>query len=701
MMAEAALDIEETEGEAEAQPVSMLDIMKAQNIVPMISEADARKIGDTAVQEYQIDVDSRKDWLALYDRAMDKAMQVEKEKTFPWRNASNVKFPVLTQAAIQFQARAYPAIIDGSNLVKGRVLGPDPEGKKRARADRVAQHMTWQLLYDMPGWEEDTDRLLLRLPIIGCVFRKSWQDPLHKKPMTETVSAKDFVVNYHATSLEKCPRYTHVQRYYPHEIEEYIRAGVWERVSYEGEDGQDPNSLVEFLEQHRMIDMDGDGYPEPYVVTLTKEGDVARIAPCFDMEGIYVSTDDGPQQLAELIESGAIPESIDIVKIERKEYFTKYGFIPSPDGSFYDIGFGFLLDNISASIDTIINQLIDAGTLSNMQGGFLGGGVKIKGGNMRFTPGEWKRVEGVSAGPLRDNILPLQLPGPSPVLFQLLGMLIEAAKDITSVQDILTGSQDSQTAPTTALALIEQGQKVFTAIYKRIHRAFGRELRILFNLNRDFLDEQTYYALADVPDGTGDIGRADYQDRDLDIVPVSDPTAVNDMQKMAKSQVLMQHIGDPLINQAEIRRRQFEAAGISDIPVLFEVPQQQPDPKMVSDTEKNLADIRAKDADTAEKYVSAAKTAFELGQQLGDRAMQKMAIQWVIQAQQLSDKVMGNEPSGEPGGNGAVEGASGDAGVPGVPEGPAIAAGDVMGGGEPDGSGGPIASGDLGGLVPA
>ncbi|HKR17710.1 hypothetical protein, partial [Rhizorhapis sp.] len=394
---------------------------------------------------------------------------------------------------------------------------------------------------------------------------------------------------------------------------------------------------------------------------------------------------------------------ITIVKIERKEYFTKYGFIPAPDGSFYDIGFGTLLDNISAVIDTIINQLIDAGTLSNMQGGFLGGGVKIKGGNMRFTPGEWKRVEGVSAGPLRDNILPLQLPGPSPTLFQLLGLLIEAAKDITSVQDILTGSQDSQTAPTTALALIEQGQKVFTAIYKRIHRAFGRDLRILRNLNRDHLDEQTYFALADIPDGTGNIGRADYQDRDLDIVPVSDPTAVNDMQKMAKSQVMMQHMGDPLINQVEIRRRQFEAAGISDIPVLFEVPQAGPDPKMVSDTEKNLADVRAKDAATAKSYVEAATAAFALGQQLGDEAMKQMAIHWVAQAQQLADKVMPNEPIGEQGGIGAMAGPSGDAGLPPVPEGPGAVSVGGVGAGEnpingPD-SAGP--GGDLGGPVPA
>ena len=687
-MTETALMIEDEAQEVEQTEITLDDLMQADNLVPHLDPAFVNQIGGKALDEYKIDEKSREGWLETYSRAMDMAMQVRGEKTFPWPGASNVKFPLLTQAAIQFQARAYPAIIAGSNLVKGKVLAGDPAGEKRSRADRIAAHMTWQLLYDIPGWEEDTDKLLLRLPIVGCVFRKCWHGQMQRRNMAETVAAKDFVVNYWSPGLDKAPRYTHIQRYYPHEIEEFIRAGMWAPVRYEGDDGEDPDALVEVYEQHRLIDLDGDGYPEPYVVTFNKEGEVARIVACFDQDGVTLG-DDGT-----------------VLRIERKQYFVKYGFIPAPDGSFYDIGFGMLLDNISASIDTIINQLIDAGTLGNMQGGFLAGGVKIKGGNMRFTPGEWKRVDGATGGPLRDSIVPLQLPGPSPVLFQLLGMLIEAAKDITSVQDILTGSQDSQTAPTTALALIEQGQKVFTAIYKRVHRAFGEELRILFSLNRDYLDQEQYFALTDEP---MQVTQEDYQDKDLDVVPVSDPSAVNDMQKMAKAQVLMMHKEDPLVNQMEIRKRSFEAAGIENIPELFKVPAPQPDPKMLLDgakmaneREETEASIRLKDAQAASALMTAATAAATINLK-EDAAMFAGAARKLGMDAATYDLENDNGPDDQAGGMDGMEEPSGDGGLLPVPEGPGSDAGDVMGeGGSPIGSPtddvGAGAGGDAGGL---
>lgn len=684
-MAETAIMEDEAPEEEEARTISIEEIVQADNLVPLLDPVFVARIGSLAVNEYDIDLKSREGWEKKYDRAMDLAMQVAKEKTFPWPGASNVKFPLLTQAAIQFQARAYPAIIAGSNLVKGRVLGPDPDGVKRDRADRMAMHMTWQLLFDIPGWEEDTDKLLLRLPIVGCVFRKCWYDPIQSRNMAETVPPKDFVVNYWSPGLDKAPRYTHVQRYYPHEIEEFIRSGLWVPFKYEADDGEDPDALIEIYEQHRLIDIDGDGYPEPYVVTLGKDGSVARIVACFDEDGIKVADgEDGPR----------------IVRIERKQYFVKYGFIPAPDGSFYDIGFGHLLDNIAASIDTIINQLIDAGTLGNMQGGFLAGGIKIKGGSMRFTPGEWKRVDGATGGPLRDAIVPLQLPGPSAVLFSMLELLIGAAKDITSVQDIMTGSQDSQTAPTTALALIEQGQKVFTAIYKRVHRAFGEELRILRRLNRDYLDGEQYFALTDMP---GQVTQDDYQDKDLDVMPVSDPTAVNDMQKMAKAQVLMMHNGDPLVNQMEIRKRTFEAAGIDNLKVLFEVPQPPPDPKMLLDgakmaneRESTEADIRSKNASAAASLMTAASEAREMGL-LDDAARLAGAANKLAMDAATYD--LETDDADQPGAMAGMGGAPGDAGLPPIPEGPGADALGGMGAEQtlPDGgAAGPIPGGDLG-----
>lgn len=723
--------------ELEQSKVTMLEAIKAPNLVPLLNAHDVGRIGSDALQEYQTDLESCKDFHKRYDRAMDTAMQVKKAKTFPWANASNVVFPLLPTAAIQFQARAYPAIIDGGQVVKGAVLGndagvpmghnggppmePDAEpqwqvkpGAKRDRADRVAAYMTWQFLNDVPGWEEDTDKLLLQLPIVGCVMRKTWRDTIRNQNNSETVTAKDFVVNYKTVSLDKAPRFTHVQRYYPNEIEAFIRASEWARVPYEGEDGSDPHSLVEIYEQTRLIDMDGDGLPEPYVVTLTTDGAVARIAACYDMDSIFVTSPALGKQvsladlMAEAKDEGALAD-VTVVRIERKPYWTKYGFIPAPDGSFYDIGFGTLTDNLGAAVNTIINQLIDAGTLANMQGGFVAGGTKIRGGNMRFTPGEWKRVDGVTSGPLRDNILPLQLPGPSATLFQLLGMLIEAVQNITSVSNILTGNQESQTAPTTALALIEQGQKVFTAIYQRIHRALGCEIKIMFGLDREYLDEEQYFALDDNPQV---VGKADFEDKDLDVKPVSDPRAINDQVKMAKAQILATHNGDPLVNQEEIRRREFEAAGIQDIPALMKVPTPPPPPEAVkamadvdNSKRKTDAEIRSADATTAKTLIEAATLAYQLGATIKDPNIVNETTRLLGEAVALADAVNAAMNGGENGGQSpdrpgsvpGMEGAPPDTGLPPVPEGPMPPVGDGMGGGLPAGPEGAIPGGDAGG----
>lgn len=691
------------EGIETEKEVGMLEAMMAPNLVPLLGEADVNRIGSDAVREYAIDLASCEEFHQRYDRAMEVAMQVRKPKTFPWPSASNVIYPLLTEAAIQFQARAYPAIIDGQNVVKARVIGPDdgdekqgiPPGAKRDRADRVANYMNWQFLCDIPGWEEDTDRLLLRLPIVGCVMRKTWLDPLRNQVNSETIPAKDFIVHYDTVSLEKTPRFTHRLRYYPHEIEAFIRSGAWSRVPYEGEDGSDPHSLVEIYEQCRLIDMDDDGLPEPYVVTVTPEGFVARIVAAYDLDGVYVfaAPMNEPMPLREVMAAGQAGAELDwnglkVVRIERKDYFTKYGFIPNPDGSFYDLGFGTLTDGLGAAVNTIINQLIDAGTLANMQGGFLGGGTKIRGGNMRFTPGEWKRVEGATSGPLRDNILPLQLPGPSPTLFQLLGMLIDAVKSITSVSDILSGNQDSQTAPTTALALIEQGQKVFTAIYQRIHRALGHEAKAVFLLNRDYIDEEKYFAFGDDQQA---VGRADFEDRDYDIIPVSDPRAINDRVKLAKAQILEQHNGDPLVNQVEIRKRSFEAAGIENIAALLDVPAPPPDPAMMAEAAKVQAEIRAKDASTAKTLLEAAKAAYELGLAIADPNIQQDAQRMLDEAMGLADQIsqgMREQGNGEPadtaGGLQPMAGAPDDGGVPGLPAGLPGPVGDAMGQGAAD-----------------
>jgi chaperonin GroES len=697
------------------------------NLAEMLHENDVTKIGNAVIRDVEIDEHSRGrgngeggedgDWLARYRKWLDMAMQVRATKNFPWPRASNVKFPLLTTAAVQFQARAYPAIVDGSNLVKGRVLGPDPDGQKAARAERIGQHMTWQLLFRMPGWEEETDRLLLMLPITGCVFRKTYYDSIANANTSEMVSGEDFIINYWAKSLETAPRYTHVLRYYPYEVMEKIAAGLWlpVRIDHDDADSDDEDALVEFYEQHRTMDLDGDGYPEPYVVTTTKTGEVARIVPCFGADEVTVKIRPGiaasdTMKLTKLMEANATQLAEKVVRIERRQYFTKYGFIPAPDGSFYDIGFGALLEDITATIDTTLNQMLDAGALQNAQGGFLGAGVNIKGGEMRVRLGEWKRVD-VTGGTLRENIVPFATPGPSPVLFQLLEMLIGAAKDITSVQDVMTGEGQANQPATTTLALIEQGHKVMTAIFKRIHRAFGQELRILRRLNRDYLDEEEYFQLNDSaapqqqagPDGKPlpqqpqqpqKIGRADYQDEDLDVVPVSDPNMASDMQKMARAQALMEFKDDQLVNQVEIRRRTLEALGERDIKALMTVPPPMPDPKVLIEgmktslaKEETGAKVRVADSVAASNLATAAATLEGIGLVQDAAALAEAATQ-------TGSDVSHDDPNA--GGVPGVEGGAPDPGVSPVPEGPAAIPDAGMGQGPIAEPGAPGPSGPVG-----
>lgn len=298
-----------------------------------------------------------------------------------------------------------------------------------------------------------------------------------------------------------------------------------------------------------------------------------------------------------------------IVRIQKDQYFIKYIFLPDPKGGFYGIGFGQLLESLGETIDTTINQMLDAGHLQNAGGGFIGTGIRLKKREIKVSPGKFEQVE--VSGTLRDQILPHQFQGPSPVLFQLLGMMVEAAKDITAVKDILTGDTNGQTqTATTTLAMIEQGLKVFTAIYKRIYRALKDEFKLLFELNARHIDEQAYYTFQDQQEV---VQKSDYDLASMDISPVADPKMVTDMQRMTHAQLLMQIQEHPVFgkiqNPEEALRRVYEAAGTEE-PDRLIVKQQGPSPaeqlqmeELQSKTAKNMAGAQ-RDAAQADKLTA-------------------------------------------------------------------------------------------------
>lgn len=692
-MADAYAD-DEIEQDAEAAPAQEITpaeklqaILVAKNLAADLAEqpdGDQKlaEIARLAIDGYELDDRSRADWKKRNTAAMDLAMLLGGDKDYPFHKASNVKYPLLTTAALQFNARAYPAIVQGDRVAKCKVNGHDADGSKAKRGSRVSEHMSWQLTSEMPEWEEDTDRLLLIAPIVGSVFRKRYFDPTLGRQCSRLVTADRLVMNYRARSIKDVPRISEEMMLYPYEIEERIRDGRFVEFVYGDApaDTDDPNAAEsdeqtphKFIEQHRLLDLDGDDYPEPYIVTIHLETEkVCRIVPNFTAKTVRV-TEDGR-----------------VAAIRKQDYYTQYTFLPSPDGGIYGMGLGWLLLSTNEAINSTMNLMMDAGHLANIQGGFISATAGLKERTFRLKMGEFKVVQ--SSGPINSAIMPVTFPGPSEVLFKLLGLLIEQGREVSSTKDVLTGDTGGKVmAPTTTLALIEQGMKVFNAIFKRIHRAVKHELDLHARINEEHLTPEAYNAFFDGPEQYDP--KADYNSADMNISPVSDPSVSTQMQKLAKAQVIAEIAQDnPLVNPMEATKRRFEAAEIEDVESLLMKPP-EPDPAELAfaDAMKKmtLQEMVAKIGriETQSLNDIASAEAAEEGQQLSLYDAYLRTLQAEHSMEQDDAAAAASGPGGIPGMEGAPGNAMGapDAGIPDAGDsaggaGPAMGAG---GGGSP------------------
>lgn len=581
MAQQAATAMSQQKAQQPNVPAQLNKALESKNIAEDMDEEELAKIGAECHQGYRIDLESKSAWDKQVDEWIKLAAQVKEIKTFPWPRASNIKYPLLATASMQFAARAYPSLVpaDGK-IVQFKVVGADPQGVKAALADKLAKHMNYQLLEDMCDWEDETDRLLIQLPIVGCLFRKTYFDPIRKCNVSKLIGPKDLVVNYWATSLEQAHRKTEIIPMTKNQLQTYINAELYcdvdvglpqSQPDLPGKMGKsdvhgntvpssrDDTTPYVILEQHTYLDLDDDGYAEPYIVTFEDSSKkVLRIVARYDSDGINTKPDG------------------DLISIEPVEYYTKYGFIPNPDGGFYDIGFGHLLGPINESANTLINQLVDAGTLSNLQAGFIGKGLRLKLGESMFQPGEWKAVN-ATGDDIKKQIFPLPVKEPSKTLFELLGMLVTSAKELASIAEIFTGKMPGQNTPaTTTQSTIEQGMKVFTAIYKRIYRSLRKEFKKLFRLNSIY-DENFEKAqlVLDEP-----ISKNDYDPHTYDVCPAADPTASSSTQKTQKAQELLQLLPLGTINVMEATKRALEAQEQPNLEALLQQPQPQQDPKV-------------------------------------------------------------------------------------------------------------------------
>ena len=551
-------------------------LLGSPNIVDLLEERDLNTIGYHVINEYNLDKESRSQWEKRVENAMKLALQVSEAKSFPWTNASNIKFPLVTIAALQFHSRAYPSLIPSDQIVKvdyDSSMSLDPRASKEIedRNKRVERHMSYQLLKQDECWESEMDKVLITVPIVGCAFKKTYWDFNEDHPVSENVLAKDFVVSYWTKNLKDCNRQSHVLYLSVNDVLSRQRRGIWtddfkirpQQTIQEGDLGQaqdeaqgvyqpqsDPGTPFEFIEQHRWEDLDGDGFKEPYIITVHKDSrKVVRIVANYFETSIKRN------------------DKNEILNIKPESYFTKYSFIPSPDGGFYDIGFGILLGPLNESINTIINQLVDAGTMANTAGGFLSRGIKIRGGNYNFAPMEWKHVDSTGED-LAKGIYPLPVREPSQVLYTLLTTLVNYGERIVGSTDIMVGENVGQNTPAeTSRTMAEQGMKVFAGIFKRTYRALNEEIRKVYRLNQLYLPEETKFA-------GGGVLATDYQDNSTDIRPAADPHVVSDVQRIMQAETLKQTaLSVPGFNVYNVMKRYLEALKIPNIDEVLPDPQ--------------------------------------------------------------------------------------------------------------------------------
>jgi len=333
-----------------------------------------------------------------------------------------------------------------------------------------------------------------------------------------------------------------------------------------------------------------------------------------------------------------VSEDGKIQKIDAIQYYTKFSFIPNPDGGFYDIGFGLLLSPLNEAVNSLINQMIDSGTLNNLQGGFLGKGLKLKMGENRWMPGEWKTVTS-TADDLRKQVIPLPTKEPSAVLFQLMGTLITSSKELASVAEIFTGQMPGQNTPaTTTMATIEQGMKVFTAVYKRVYRSLKSEFKKLFELNGVYADPQQYSSVVDVPIGPNDFDNSSY-----DVCPGADPNTATQTEKLMKAQGLMELLPTGVLDPVKVVLRVLEAQEQPNIEQLLSQQvaqtgslQPPPDPKlqemqMKGQLEEQKAALKAQG--------DAHKSALQQRDQEFKHAMEAATVNQKMQLQAMEAKV--------------------------------------------------------------
>tara|TARA_Y100001937_G_scaffold1510_1_gene1995 strand:- start:13770 stop:16250 length:2481 start_codon:yes stop_codon:yes gene_type:complete len=529
-----------------------------ENLAEYIDEDILNGIGSDLVAAFNSDKDSRKEWEESYTKGLDQLGLKIEERTEPWNGACGVFHPMLSEAVVRFQSQAISEIFPAKGPVRTQVVGKMTDDKEK-QAGRVQDYLNYLLTYEMKEYRTETEKLLFSLPLAGSAFRKIYFDPNLQRPCGHFVPAEDMVVNYGAADLETSERATHVMKKSNNDLLKMQVSGFYRKVKVP----DSSNRTTDVTEKYDEITGEQDTHAYDNRHTLL-EMQVNLDLPGFEdmidgeQSGIalpYIVTLDFPSGIVLSIRRNYYEDD---PKKEKRNHFVHYQYLPGI--GFYGFGLVHLIGGLSKSATSILRQLVDAGTLSNLPGGLKARGLRIKGDDTPIMPGEFRDVD-VPGGAIKDNITFLPYKEPSGTLYQLLQNIVEEGRRFASISDMKISDMNNQAPVGTTLALLERNMKVMSAVQARLHASMRREFDLLVDIVRDFTNPEYPYETGEEEQ----IKKSDF-DKRIDVLPVSDPNAATMSQRIMQYQAAMQlsQTAPQMYNLPELHRQMLDVLGIKD-----------------------------------------------------------------------------------------------------------------------------------------
>jgi hypothetical protein len=562
-------------GEMQEQLDAPISIPFDANLAEHIEDGELGTIASDIVGEIENDIQSRRDWEDQYKSGLELLGMNYEDRAEPFEGASGIVHPLLAESVTQFQAQAYREMLPASGPVRTHIVGAEsPE--LLSQAERVKNYMNYQITYEMEEYDPELDQMLFYLPIVGSAFKKVYFDPSMQRAVSKFVHAEDLIVPYNATDLRTSTRIAHVIRMNKNEIRKLQLSGFYRDIDLPTSEngGTNYDEVRETISDIEGIDK-GTGYNEE--ITLHEVHTDLDLSGFEDMDSQGEPTGLKMPYVVTIVE-----KSSEILSIKRNfnesdplrrkiPYFVHYKFLPGL--GFYGFGLTHMIGGLSRASTSILRQLIDAGTLSNLPAGFKARGARIRDDETPLSPGEFRDVDMVGMD-LRQAIMPLPFKEPSQTLYSLLGNLIDTGRRFASMADMKVGEMQGNAPVGTTMAIMERGTKVMSAIHKRLHYSQKIEFKLLARL---FAMDVPMYPYQ-VPGAPPEIKQTDFDDR-IDILPVSDPNIFSMSQRIALAQTQLQLAqSNPDIHgpngMYQAYRKMYEALGVTNIEAVLQPPPQ-------------------------------------------------------------------------------------------------------------------------------